>query len=212
MTGGHITRREASRHAQKLWEPSDPAGTRLAAFRLFAEAWLEQKHTEGRSGHEPPTRLRDYRDLHRWSIQPDGAFWACLWDWAELVRADKGSPVLEPASASSRMFKRRFFPNGSLNFAENLLWKTGHEPALIYHNEDQEPRTLSWDDLRHQVTSLARFLQSLGLGPGPIVVAGLTSHRPETIVAALAGASFGAIWTACSPEFGTDMVLGGSNR
>ncbi len=192
------------RHAQKLWEPSDPAGTRLAAFRLFAETWLEQR----RSGHANPTRLRDYRALHRWSIQPDGAFWACLWDWAELVRADKGSPALEPASASSRMFKRRFFPHGSLNFAENLLWKTGHEPALIYHNEDQESRSISWDDLRHQVTSLACFLQSLGLGPSPIVLAGLTSHRPETIVAALAGASFGAIWTACSPEFGTDMVLG----
>jgi len=100
----------------------------------------------------------------------------------------------------------RFFPDARLNFAENLLRRRGSADALVFRGEDQVEQRLSWDELRKQVGALAEFLRDAGVGPGD-VVAGFLPNIPAAIIGMLATSSLGAIWTSCSPDFGTQGVL-----
>jgi acetoacetyl-CoA synthetase len=70
-------------------------------------------------------------------------FWSALWDFCD-VRGDKGERILENGDA---MPGARFFPDARLNFAENLLTRTGSEPAILFRAEDKLSRQMSWDEL-----------------------------------------------------------------
>jgi acetoacetyl-CoA synthetase len=63
----------------------------------------------------------------------------------------------------------------------------------------------SFGALRQHVAAARSALASLGVGRGDRVVA-LAPNTPETLVAFLATASLGAIWSSCSPDFGTRAV------
>jgi acetoacetyl-CoA synthetase len=146
--------------------------------------------------------VADYDALYHWSVADPAAFWAALFDFAEIA-ADRGSAVLEDGRC---MPGARWFPGTRLNFAENLLRGPDAEPALVFCNERGARRELSWRELRAEVARIAAGLRDAGVGPGDRV-AGFLPNLPETVVAMLATASLGATWTSCSPDFGIQGVL-----
>jgi acetoacetyl-CoA synthetase len=176
-----------------LWQPTAEQieRTQWTAFRRRAEE---------RAGRD----LSAPAQLHRWSIDEPGAFWELVWSYADL-RGDGPGPALA-ARAARTMPGTRWFPDARLNFAENLLRKSGSEPALVYRIEDQREGAWSWDELARAVAACAAFLRERGVRPGDRV-AGWLPNGPHAIAAMLASASIGAVWTSCSPDFGVQGVL-----
>jgi acetoacetyl-CoA synthetase len=105
-----------------------------------------------------------------------------------------------------RMPGARWFEGAQLNFAANLLAPERLGPALIFANERGERAELSWSELRRRVAAVAAGLRERGVARGDRV-AGLLANRPETVIAMLACASIGAVWSSCSPDFGLEAVL-----
>ena len=145
----------------------------------------------------------DYPALYRWSIEQPAAFWETLFEFAGVIAERGTGPAL---TDGHRMPGARWFPGARLNFAENLLRGPDGEPALVFRNERGTRRELSWQELRSEVARIADGLQASGVGPGDCV-AGFLPNLPETVIAMLAAACIGAIWTSCSPDFGIRGVL-----
>lgn len=152
------------------------------------------------------TSFASYAELHRWSVDDREGFWSLLWDFCGIVGdkgTDGGGTVLVDGD---KMPGAAFFPDATLNFAENLLKKTGSGAAIVFRGEDKIERRLSWNEL-HQLTS--RFQQlflSLKVKKGDRIAA-MMPNMPETVAAMLAAASIGAVWSSCSPDFGEQGVL-----
>ena len=176
--------------AVKLWEPS---AERKATARITAFMELVNRRHGAGAG--------DYDGLWRWSIDNREDFWEAVWDFGEVV-GDKGPVRLIDGDA---MPGAKFFPEGRVNFAENLLRGAGDGDAIVFWGEDKVKRRLSWDELRDQVARLAAALKADGAGPGDRVAAYLP-NLPETVIGMLAATSLGAVWSSCSPDFGTQGV------
>jgi acetoacetyl-CoA synthetase len=174
-----------------LWTPS-PERAAGAQMREFQDRLAQ---AEG-------VALGGYRDLHRLSVERPEAFWTALWDWAGVV-GERGGRVLERGEA---MPGARFFPDARLNFAENLLKPGGPETALIFRGEDQARRSVSRPELEADVSRLQQAFAAMGLQPGDRVAA-MLPNMPEAVVAMLASASLGAVFSSCSPDFGVEGVL-----
>ena len=145
----------------------------------------------------------DYAALYDWSIEQPAEFWAAVWDFCEVKAAAPYDTVLrDPA----RMPGAKWFEGAKLNFAANLLEHDARGTALVFANERNERIQLTWPELRAQVASVAARLRTLGVRRGDRVAA-LIANRPEGVVAMLATASVGAVWSSCSPDFGVDAVL-----
>jgi acetoacetyl-CoA synthetase len=162
----------------------------------------------------PATDPAAFATLHRWSIDEPAAFWSAVWHDAGIVadvRAD-GSMWDEVLVGGDQMappdprLGPRWFTGARLNFAENLLRRDDDGAAIIAWNELGPSTQLSWRELRGAVARAATRLRELGVGPGDRV-AGWLPNIPETIVAALATAAIGAVWTSCSPDFGVDGIV-----
>jgi acetoacetyl-CoA synthetase len=174
-----------------LWEPSQDILTK-SPMALFMKA----------AGAAAARDFETYDDLHAWSVADRGAFWTAIWDRCDVI-GDRGQVALENGDD---MLAARFFPEGRLNFAENLLRKTGAGDAIIFRGEDKVSYRWSWDDLRARVSRLQQAFAAMGIGEGDRVAA-MMPNMPETIAAMLAAASLGAIWSSCSPDFGEQGVL-----
>jgi acetoacetyl-CoA synthetase len=144
----------------------------------------------------------DYESLHHWSIEEREAFWSLVWDFCGVV-GEKGAPALVDGD---RMPGARFFPEGRLNFAQNLLGKRGDADAIVFWGEDKLRRRLSRSDLHDLVSRLQQAMAAAGVRKGDRV-AGYLPNLPEAVAAMLATASLGAIWSSCSPDFGVQGVL-----
>ncbi|MES2306433.1 MAG: acetoacetate--CoA ligase [Gemmatimonadota bacterium] len=152
--------------------------------------------------------------VHHWSVSNPADFWEAVWRDAEIVadlRADGSSwdtvvRGLDRMAPPDPELGPTWFPGARLNYAENLLRHEGADPALIAWDERGRIGELSWDDLRREVARTAAGLRSLDVQPGDRV-AGWLPNIPETIIAMLATASLGAVWTSCSPDFGVDGVV-----
>jgi acetoacetyl-CoA synthetase len=140
--------------------------------------------------------------LWRWSVEHPDAFWRAMWTFAGIV-GEPGEVTLENAD---RMPGARFFPQARLNFAQNLLRRSDATPALIFRGEDKVRRTVGWAELNEEVARLVRALRTLGVKSGDRV-AGYLPNMPEAIIAMLAAASIGAVWSSCSPDFGVQGVI-----
>jgi acetoacetyl-CoA synthetase len=145
----------------------------------------------------------DYEALHRWSVSELERFWSSVWRFCGVIGDLNETPVLVDGE---KMPGARFFPEAQLNFAENLLRQRGPGDAMVFWGEDQVKRRVSHDELFDGVARLAAALKALGVGPGDRV-AGFMPNLPETVMATLATASLGAIWSSCSPDFGVQGVL-----
>ena len=178
--------------SEPLWRPSEER-IALADVTRFA------RRVEERYG----APSGDYRTLHRWSVERPAEFWDALWDFAEVIAARKGDRVLVDAE---RMPGAGWFPDARLNYAENLLRRRDDAPALIFRSEDRVRGELSFAALHDRVSVFAQALRAAGVRPGDRV-AGYLPNVPEAIIAMLASASIGALWSSCSPDFGVQGVV-----
>jgi acetoacetyl-CoA synthetase len=152
-------------------------------------------------------RGRPYAELYDWSVTKPLEFWDAMWDFAPVI----GSKGRRIAIDMDRMPGARFFPDATLNFAENVLRPgdasiANEGPAIIFRTEQSPTQTMSWGDLRAEAAAFAAALRGAGIQPGDRVAAYL-GNTPEAIVAVLGAASVGAVWSSCSPDFGVQGVL-----
>jgi acetoacetyl-CoA synthetase len=176
---------------QPLWTPSE---TRTKQSQL----WAFKEIAERKSGQKFTT----YQDLWQWSCNDLETFWNLVWDHCQII-GEKTEPTLVQENG---LFGAKFFPESQVNYAENLLWKTGKEPAIIWRGEAKEERVLSWNDVHAQVSKCAQWLEAHGVQAGDRVAAYLP-NMPEATVAMLATASLGAVWAGASPDFGVQGLL-----
>ncbi|MDF1606597.1 acetoacetate--CoA ligase [Hoeflea sp. YIM 152468] len=174
-----------------LWSP-DPQQLAESPWMAFAQF----------AGDRAGLSLADPLALHAWSISDRDAFWSAVWDFCG-VRGTKGERIIDNGDA---MPGARFFPDAQLNFAENLLSRSGPEPAMLFRAEDKTQRSMSWDELHALVSRLQQAFRAHGVGKGDRVAA-MMPNMPETVAFMLAAASIGAIWSSCSPDFGVQGVL-----
>ncbi|MBM3352118.1 MAG: acetoacetate--CoA ligase [Betaproteobacteria bacterium] len=168
-----------------LWRPSPDRAAQTLIARFMAEAGQQ-----------------DYAALHRWSVEHSEDFWNRVWEFAG-VRGTKGARTLVNGE---RMPGAKWFPDGRLNFADNLLRDRSGSDAIVFWGEERIRRRLSRAELHDLVSRLAQALRAAGVGKGDRV-AGYLPNLPEGVAAMLATVSIGAIWSSCSPDFGVQGVL-----
>ena len=175
-----------------LWCPG-PVRVENAALTAYVR-WLEA--TRGLD-------FPDYASLWEWSTRDLEGFWGSVWERFGVV----ASAPYERVLGSREMPGAEWFPGARLNYAEHLLGVgRGDAVALRHASESQPLREVTWDELRGEVARLAGGLRALGVGRGDRVAAYLP-NVPEAVVAFLACASIGAIWSSCSPDFGARSVI-----
>jgi acetoacetyl-CoA synthetase len=144
-----------------------------------------------------------YAALHRRSIEEPTAFWSAVGEFCGLELAQAPSAVVD---GFERMPGAHWFVNARLNYAENLLRGDPGRSAIVFVNERGDRRELTLAALRREVARVAAALEKLGVACGDRV-AGILPNTPECVIAALASASIGAIWSSCSPDFGIASLL-----
>jgi acetoacetyl-CoA synthetase len=182
----------APAEGELLWEPSASFkhNSRIAEY----QRWLAQHHG---------LHFDSYQALWQWSVTDLDLFWTTIVDFFEIELARPAERVLGQRS----MPGARWFEGAQINYAQNVFrHASGDRPALVYQSESRALASLSWADLEAQVASVAATLRGMGVRPGDRVVAYMP-NMPETVVAFLAAASLGAIWSSCSPDFGVEAVL-----
>ncbi len=171
--------------SEPLWTPTRERAAQTALARFMREA--------GKS---------DYAALHQWSVEHAAEFWNRVWDFCSVI-GEKGGVTLVDGE---RMPGARWFPEGRLNFAENLLRRRDRGDAMVFWGEDRIKRRLSYAQLQDLVSRMAQALADVGVKKGDRV-AGYLPNLPESAAAMLATASLGAVWSSCSPDFGVQGVL-----
>jgi acetoacetyl-CoA synthetase len=177
---------------QAMWTPPVEMmeNTEMARFM----SWVEGRHGRAFSG---------YEELWQWSVDQLEEFWADIWEFCEVVASTPYERVL----GSHEMPGTAWFQGAELNYAENLL--AGHdaaETAVLHSSELRELAELSWGELNASVAQAAEGLRALGVGRGDRVVAYMP-NIPETLIAFLASAALGAVWSSAAPEFGARSVI-----
>ena len=175
-----------------LWTPS-PEFAEHSNVNQFLH-WLEQ---------HKGLKLADYPALWQWSVDHLDDFWQALWDYFEIHSSTPHSAVL----GSRAMPGAEWFPGARVNFSEHVLRHAGSGRTALHHlSETTELQQMPWTELAAQVRALATALRAMGVAPGDRVVAYMP-NTPETVVALLATAAIGAVWSCCSPDFGTRSVI-----
>ncbi|MBI5781304.1 MAG: acetoacetate--CoA ligase [Rhodocyclales bacterium] len=144
----------------------------------------------------------DYAALHRWSINHPEEFWVSVWGEGGVI-GERGEVVLVDGD---KMPGARWFPQARLNFAENLLRRRDGREAMVFWGEDRVKQRWSWEELYLEVARVAQALTEAGVTRGDRVAAYMP-NMPHTVIAMLATASLGAIFTSASPDFGVQGVL-----
>ncbi len=176
-----------------IWEPGKERAdsANLSRFMRFVR---EQTNNDD---------LRSYAPLYDFSIRQPQKFWQLLWEFCGIRASGSFDEVLVDAD---KMPGAKWFPNVRLNFAQNLLRQKDDRLALIARNESGQQREYSYAALHVEVGKLAHALREAGVGPGDRV-AGFLPNIPEAVIAMLASASIGAVWSSCSPDFGINGVV-----
>jgi acetoacetyl-CoA synthetase len=199
-----------------LWKPS--AQQVQAARMTHFMRWVGARHG---------LELASYEELWDWSVQELEQFWADIWEYCGV----KASTPYQRVLASAQMPGTRWFEGAELNYAENLLCRDESAPgldeaeggaggdgssspltlraertAVLHASELRDLDEMSWGELSEQVAAAAAGLRALGVGRGDRVAAYMP-NVPETLVAFLASASIGAIWSCAAPEFGARSVI-----
>jgi acetoacetyl-CoA synthetase len=165
-------------------------------IRLYQQ-WLGDTHG---------LHFGSYADLWQWSVTETDAFWQSLWEHEGMQSPTPHTVAL----ADAHMPGAQWFPGAQVNYAQRVFRHVqaadaAGQPAIISDNENGQARTLTWPELQRQVASMALTLQGMGVQRGDRVGAYLP-NVPETVVAFLACASIGAIWSVCAPDMGTQAV------
>ncbi|MDC0738918.1 acetoacetate--CoA ligase [Cognatishimia sp. SS12] len=173
-----------------LWKPSAATATKSALSKFASQNGFA---------------LTDYDSLHRWSVSDLGGFWAAVWDYCD-VYGDQGATRFVRDEAKP-MTGSRFFPEATLNLAENLLMRGGDTSiAVCEASETGAYREITRGELRAQVARVANGLRKAGIKPGDRV-AGVQGNNVNALVATLATLAVGGVWTSCSPDFGVAAIV-----
>ena len=177
---------------KKLWQP-DPERISTSNLATFI------KTVESRWG----VYCKNYASLHQWSVREQEKFWTTMWDFCDIIGDGPGTRILQDRD---QMPGACYFPEAKLNFAENLLRQKDDSPVLIFRGETGVKRALMGHQLYDLVSQLTQAMTNAGIKAGDRV-AGYLPNIPEAVAAMLATASLGAVWSSCSPDFGTRGVL-----
>src|SRR5215218_9725515 len=175
-----------------LWEPSEEFKENANISRFME--WLKR---------EKNLSFSDYGELWEWSVSEVEEFWASIWEYFNVKASKPYSRVLN----SREMPGYKWFEGAELNYAEHVFRNARpDEPAVLHQSETRSLGTVTWRELQEKVGALAAGLEELGVERGDRVVAYLP-NVPEALIAFLACASLGAIWSSCSPDFGLGSVV-----
>ncbi|MEL7340717.1 MAG: AMP-binding protein, partial [Bacteroidota bacterium] len=177
-----------------LWQarPEFIEASRMHGFRL----WVNQQHS---------LQLETYQDLWQWSVDHLEDFWEGIWHFFAVQSHSPYEQVLKRPEQG--MIGTKWFEGARLSYAEHIFRNTNDEyPVIIFQAEGREMTEISWSELERRVRTLATWMRSAGVQKGDRVVAYLP-NIPQAVVAFLAANSLGAIWSSCSPDFGTASVV-----
>ncbi|STX29589.1 acetoacetyl CoA synthetase [Legionella beliardensis] len=173
-----------------VWQPKYPEATQMWQFMQFVEK-AEQ------------TSFANYQALHQWSIDHIARFWELL---CQFFAIDFKTPPQRILNHSGHMLNATWFEGATFNFAEKLLTRRDSHPALISIKENGERIVLTYQELYQQVAACAQGLKQAGVAVGDRVAA-IMPNVSHTVIAMLATASLGAIWSSCSPDFGAQAAI-----
>jgi acetoacetyl-CoA synthetase len=177
-----------------LWEPSEELKEN-ARISDYME-WLKA---------EKDLSFGDYNQLWEWSVTDLEGFWATVWEYCDI----KASKPYEKVLGERMMPGTEWFPGAEMNYAEHIFrhaTQRPDEPAILHQSEVRSLGEVSWGELQEKTAALAAGLREMGVGRGDRVAAYLP-NIPEAVIALLACASIGAVWSSCSPDFGAGSVV-----
>ncbi|MEV6006896.1 acetoacetate--CoA ligase [Streptomyces sp. NPDC051976] len=194
---------EPAHDPEPLWTPGPERIARAQVTRF--QEWAADRH--GAPAGVPGDPAGSYAALHAWSVREPEVFWRAITEWFDVRFGTPYEAVLADAS----MPGARWFPGGTLNYTEHALRpaldpERAGEAALLHLDESHEIGTVTWAELSRQVASLAASLRRLGVTPGDRV-SGYLPNIAQAVVAVLATAAVGGVWTSCAPDFGARSVL-----
>lgn len=176
-----------------LWQPSPTVKQQANLTHYFN--WL-------RNHPDFALPFSNYQDAWEWSVSDPARFWESIAAYFQVKFHTPYTSVLE-----GNMPDAEWFQGATINYAEHVFTQYSDDrPAILYGNESSLVQTLTWSELRQQVSAVAAWLQLQGVGVGDRVV-GYLPNIPEATIAFLATASLGAIWSSASPDFGAASVL-----
>ena len=173
-----------------LWKPRSVRSTNMHQFINYVNK------AKG-------TTFVSYDELYEWSINYAADFWSSIWSFSKIIYS---KDFVEVVNDIKKMPGAKWFRGARLNFSENLLQYKDDRIAIHFKGENPPLRSLTYNELYQEVEILASAFRKNGLKKGDRVV-GFLPNIPETIIAMLATASIGAIWSSCSPDFGIKGVL-----
>jgi len=175
-----------------LWKPSKDQinSSQLEAFRLQVNSRFNLK-------------IENYSELHSWSISNINNFWKAIWGFMAIKCSSNYNQVVDD---ENKMPGAKWFDGLLFNFAENLLRIKSDKAAIIFQSENADSKIISYNELYDEVEKVASTLRKMGIKNGDRIV-GIMPNLPETVIAMLATTSIGAIWSSCSPDFGTQGIL-----
>ena len=178
--------------SKKLWEASKQTkkNSELFAFEEFISKRLDKKFQN------------NYKKIHNWSVNYFQDFWDIFWDFSKI----KGIKSKKKIKRSKIFYKNIFLPNSKLNFGENLLPKNNNDKAVTFISENGFRETRNWSELNQNVSKIIKFLESIKIKKKDRVAAYMP-NTIETVEAFIASVSQGAIWSSCSPDFGTKGLI-----
>ncbi|BCJ85503.1 acetoacetate--CoA ligase [Effusibacillus dendaii] len=175
-----------------LWQPSEDRVNESGVQKFIN--WLAQNKG---------LIFTDYHSLWNWSVDSLEDFWESVWEYLNIRSSTAYPAVLEKRV----MPGAKWFTGARLNYAEHVFRNVRDtQPAVLFQSEHVPLTEISWAELEQKTASIAKTLREYGVKPGDRVV-GYIPNIPQAIIAFLACASIGAIWSSCSPDFGTPSVV-----
>ncbi|MBU5466795.1 acetoacetate--CoA ligase [Virgibacillus sp. MSJ-26] len=175
-----------------LWEPTEEDKVQTALYDYMK--WLKD-HKQ--------IYIDNFTDLWEWSVNEVESFWKSLWQYFDIQSKDPYQTVL----TTHEMPGAEWFPEATINYTEHIFKKfVNQETAIIHAAENRKTTETTWNELYKDTVGMQQTLKNLGIEKGDRVVA-YSANIYETIVAFLATASLGAIWSSASPDFGTESVI-----
>ncbi len=179
------------KNEKPLWIPG-PERIEAAQITAFRRA-ANERHS---------LSLKNYAELHAWSVNDPAAFWDLVWDFCGVI----GEKGVRHLADGDKMPGANFFPDAKLNYAENLMRRHDSGAAILFRGEDKAARRFSYTELDELVSRLQQALRAAGVQKGDRVAA-MLPNLPEAAALLLATSSIGAIFSSCSPDFGERGVV-----
>ncbi len=178
---------------QPIWKPS---ANRIASSNIaqFMKK-IEQKYTVN--------FFDDYFKFYDWTIDNNITFWKEVASYFNIIGDINYNNILKKDEI---FYKNKFFPDTQINYSENLLQHQSDDEAIVFKSENGSRVSLSFNELKDEVAKYANSLRKIGIKKGDCV-AGVMHNSPDAIIGMLATVSIGAIWSVCSPDFGTQGIL-----